>query len=78
MLLFLNILIINCCVRDSGLKADVMKAKLSVLFSSKSRYIGCMLRETEAMAKAYLRNDRYNTQLIKTLEKVVVVALLVW
>lgn len=76
MLLFLNILIIICCVRDSGLKADVMKAKLSVLFSSKSRYIGCVLRETEA--KAYLRNDRYNTQLIKTLEKVVVVALLVW
>lgn len=55
-----------------------MKAKLSVLFSSKSRYIGCVLRETEAMAKAYLRNDRYNAQLIKTLEKVVVVALLVW
>lgn len=76
MLLFLNIglLIIICCVRDSGLKADVMKAKLS----SKSRYIGYVLRETEAMAKAYLRNDRYNTQLIKTLEKVVVVALLVW
>lgn len=38
----------NVFVRDCGLKAaDIMKATLSVLLT-KSRYVDCVLRETEA------------------------------